>query len=132
RADLEAIVSEEKSIEITAVPTAPGVLYNPHGSAIASCAACKFEGTIDRTWGISSFTSLLTGAEPERPDYDEADARELSAEPDQPAHGMFAFPRGAKAGTCLHYIFEELDFSDLSTMPALVNRRLQMFGIHGF
>ncbi len=91
-----------------------------------------FSGEIDRSWGISSFTSLTAGREPELPDYDiEDDAETAAREIETPASGMFAFPRGTEPGTCLHHIFEEIDFADLREMPEVVRRKLEAFGIRG-
>ena len=67
----------------------------------------KFTGTIARDWRISSFTSLTADHGEELPDYDEAGAAERER---VPTTGIFAFPGGAKPGTCLHAILEKLDF----------------------
>ncbi|BBL75557.1 exodeoxyribonuclease V subunit beta [Methylomagnum ishizawai] len=82
------------------------------------------------SWRMSSFTGLATGRHSEDPDYD------LSAEPDtedEEAAGdsMFAFPRGAKAGTCLHAILEDWDFThpDGDKLGELVKRKLKAHGL---
>jgi len=69
--------------------------------------AREFTGRIQRDWRISSFSSLTAGKGDEQPDYDAVwETRGVETE----AAGIFAFPRGVKAGTCLHKIFEKLDF----------------------
>lgn len=71
-------------------------------------------------WRVSSFSGMISGAgHPFLPrDHDNLlKEAENSAGPDTAASGgltIFEFPRGAKAGTCLHEIFEQLDFSTLS------------------
>ncbi len=176
REDVETIVGGEKAIRVVPMPAVSGKVWEPSEDSAPALAARSFGGEIDRTWGVSSFTSLLTGAEPEQPDHDDVgtgladshsersetqwnaveEPRETSidatAEPlvvsrgsstslrsarndtliDEEASGMFAFPRGAKPGTCLHEIFEKIDFSDLTKMPGLVRDKLQAFGIRGF
>ncbi|MDJ0839810.1 MAG: exodeoxyribonuclease V subunit beta [Acidobacteriota bacterium] len=58
---------------------------------------------------IASFSSLTSGHEAERPDYeDPADPTVDDAA--VPPRGIFAFARGAHPGICLHEILEELDF----------------------
>src|SRR5262249_20200625 len=51
----------------------------------------------------------------ERPDYDpDPTGNEPAPDGTGPveASGFFAFPRGTGPGTCLHHIFEEIDFAD--------------------
>lgn len=84
---------------------------------------------------IHSFSSLHSQARArvvESPDYDGlptdlAPAVELPA---QPVRDIFSFPRGARAGTCLHAIFEELDFqeTDLHLVRQLVDEKLATYG----
>ncbi len=54
-------------------------------------------------WRIGSFSGLAAGLHMEAPD------RDALAMPDaaEPGSGFFAFPRGARAGTCLHAILED-------------------------
>ncbi|AXK39312.1 exodeoxyribonuclease V subunit beta [Crenobacter cavernae] len=84
-------------------------------------------------WRVTSFTALAhrsdTGADTpampvaERPDHDAGQSASTSAEPiavepvaeelipAAPALDRFAFPRGARAGVCLHGVFERIDFT---------------------
>jgi exodeoxyribonuclease V beta subunit len=54
-------------------------------------------------WRIGSFSGLAAGMHMEAPD---RDALVMPAASD-PGTGFFAFPRGARAGTCLHAILED-------------------------
>jgi exodeoxyribonuclease V beta subunit len=79
-------------------------------------------------WRMSSFTGLATGRHSEAPDYD----TNFEPEPAETAgDSMFAFPRGATAGSCLHAILEDWDFtcSDSERLAELVRRKLKA---HGF
>jgi exodeoxyribonuclease V beta subunit len=94
-----------------------------------------FGSEIDRSWGISSFSSLISGRmrEPESPDYDSDDVEsEPAFETPIPASGIHAFPRGTRAGTCLHLILEELDFANPVGLRELASEKLRLFGIEGF
>jgi len=94
-----------------------------------------FFGRIDRTWKVSSFSSLT--ASPERepepfyhnagdlPDYDHVVVAEPL--PEEEPTGIFAFPRGTKAGTFMHDLLEHLDFgeNDASLVKSLVADKLR-------
>lgn len=71
-----------------------------------------FRGIIDSSWGIASFSSLISGHDPhpDRPDRD-PDKQEEAASIE--ALSRFTFPRGTAAGTFLHDLLEHLEFSDL-------------------
>lgn len=63
-------------------------------------------------WQMSSFTALtrnLSAAHIELPDHD-GRTQPQPAESVTPATGMFAFPKGARPGTFLHSLFEQIDF----------------------
>jgi exodeoxyribonuclease V beta subunit len=93
-----------------------------------------FAGRIDRQWKISSFSALVSDRVhgEEGTDYDAAplvgpeDPLRMLEEP----AGIFAFPKGAKAGTFLHDLFEHLDFCN-SIGPSrqdLVGEKLVQYG----
>jgi exodeoxyribonuclease V beta subunit len=88
----------------------------------------RFTGAIARDWRISSFTSLTANQGEELPDHDALGA-EVRGE--LPASGIFAFPRGAKPGTCLHKILEKLEFTQWNQPPAaaLVREQLHVHGL---
>ena len=96
--------------------------------------AKAFAGRIDRQWKISSFSALVSDRlhSEEGTDYD---AVPLPA-PGDPLHtmeepaGIFAFPKGAKAGTFLHDVFEHLDFCNAaaSSTKDLVGEKLVQYG----
>ena len=81
-------------------------------------------------WHVASFSSITysSGHAFEPHDHDTV-TEPVQAVPEQTTGGLsiFDFPRGAKAGTCLHDIFERLDFRDLNNdtvtataLPSLV------------
>ncbi len=94
----------------------------------------SFAGRIDRQWKISSFSSLVSDRlhSEEGTDYDAV----TSLAPEDPMRmleepaGIFAFPKGAKAGTFLHDVFEHLDFCNLSVSSRqdLVAGKLAQYG----
>jgi exodeoxyribonuclease V beta subunit len=97
-------------------------------------SARLFQRPVYSPWRVASFTSLTHGRSSkanERPDHDgglpelSADGGELLA-----VDSPFAFPRGARAGTCLHAMFENIDFgmSDAQLQPVVA----QQLRRHGF
>jgi exodeoxyribonuclease V beta subunit len=89
--------------------------------------------SIDLSWKVSSFTSLVSGAHAGG----EADRDALylapaaAGVPDEKGRpDIFSFPRGARSGTMIHEIFEHLDFAwDDGEVEKLVARTLEG---HGF
>ena len=65
---------------------------------------------------------------------DEGPLVEVAAEVEETASAerIHAFPRGMRAGTCLHEILELVDLANLATMPEIVQRRLRAYNIEGF
>jgi len=72
-------------------------------------------------WHVASFSSMTSGAGHafEAHDHDSTDAamETPGTALEQPSSGLsiFDFPRGAKAGVCLHDIFEHLDYTMLDS-----------------
>jgi exodeoxyribonuclease V beta subunit len=92
--------------------------------------ARRFQGVISSGPRISSFSSLLAGQAAELPDHDAAAGTEPSVQPEAPMN-IHGFPKGAQPGTCLHSIFEQLDFTadSRADLERLVAGQLSDFGI---
>ncbi|BEV73261.1 exodeoxyribonuclease V subunit beta [Paludibacterium sp. THUN1379] len=88
--------------------------------------AARIERPIYTPWRVASFSGLVQhhgGAERERPDHDRGELQ-LGLEAESP---QLIFPRGARAGTCLHAVLEQIDFA----APALEQVR-EIVLAHGF
>ena len=120
--------ASEASIEISTLPEPTVAKFEKPASADQPLAARKFTGAIARDWRISSFTSLTANHGEEAPDHDAAGAVEGEREP---AAGIFAFPGGTTPGTCLHKIFEKLDFTQWNQpeTKSLVREQLREHGL---
>lgn len=73
-------------------------------------------------WRVTSFTGMVAGSDrsPQPRDYDALsipaqEPPDGESEPLSDILSIFNFPRGAGAGTCLHRIFELLDFSSVTS-----------------
>ncbi|UTH76515.1 exodeoxyribonuclease V subunit beta [Chromobacterium sp. IIBBL 290-4] len=85
------------------------------GGGERSYAAQAFSRKLFTPWKIASFTSLTHAAGShlaEAPDYDRSAAAKPEEAAQEPCFDRFRFPRGAKAGVCLHEIFEKIGFGD--------------------
>jgi len=126
------------AIGIYEIPEPVSIGHLPFKEENEALSLKLFSGHIDRTWKISSFSSLAAEKQsllepqlysfPEHPDYDQ----EIQSEsiPEKEPAGIFAFPRGAKAGSFMHDLFEHLDFTekDDAVMKALVAEKLSLYG----
>jgi exodeoxyribonuclease V beta subunit len=101
----------------------------------ATLAARPFHGDIDNGWRVTSFTGLTSskahGSELPDRDADHARSDESASTAEAAPAGIFAFPRGAQAGTCLHAILERVDFAALSQDGLLALAEEQLLA-HGF
>ncbi|PLX82691.1 MAG: exodeoxyribonuclease V subunit beta [Desulfuromonas sp.] len=95
----------------------------PQRKEVTELVEQTFSGQIDRSWAISSFTSL-TAAHDHNPQTasdqtlvirDQADLPESN--PGNDFDAFIDFPRGALAGSCLHQLFEDLDFHRERAIP---------------
>ena len=137
RREVERSLGGEKAIEIANLPNLPAQSYQPAPAKTVELRPRTFDRAIDRTSGITSFSGLIRGHDtaPELPDYDNFETVPgdgTTSEIESPPLGIFAFPRGTGPGTCLHQIFQELDFCDLDNLPNIVTRNLRVFSIRDF
>jgi exodeoxyribonuclease V beta subunit len=143
--DLQRLAaSSQGSIELVSLPlaTEPFGLEtkNQHREEPLFCR--RFTEKIDRSWKISSYSSLICAgiSNVDLPDRDESpDSRNPSRLP--PSDGLaadngdgglsvFDFPRGPQAGSFFHDILEHYDFSEKRSAPlaSLVADKLQQYG----
>ncbi|MBW2005250.1 MAG: exodeoxyribonuclease V subunit beta [Deltaproteobacteria bacterium] len=147
RAELKILVDNPDGIiRLSEMPTETGEKYSPLPEKEVVLSSRTFSGNIDRQWHISSFSSLISGQQygAELADHDAINLASESVagrphtysqkafkEPviEEPSD-IFSFPRGTKAGTCLHDIFEHLDFvqKDTSVIKELIANKLIEYG----
>ena len=139
--ELTELQEESKgTIGLTEMGVEPGEAYRSAPGVRMHLGCRRFSGKIDRQWHVSSFSGLVSGT-PHRQEQGDRDgpiipdayerksfqAVEAGAEPS----GIFAFPRGTKAGTFFHDLFEHFDFAAMDRAPIerLVTDKLRE---HGF
>jgi exodeoxyribonuclease V beta subunit len=124
----------QATIEFVQEPGRSRERFSPPPEETRILSPKPFAGLIDRQWKISSFSSLVSDRahSEEDTDYDALpgpESEDPTGLPEEPA-GIFAFPKGAKAGTLFHDILEHLDFCDPSLLSRqeLVNKKLGQYG----
>jgi len=123
-ADLERLkVNSGGTLALVEMPKPAGDPYRPEDAAPLKLDCRQFKGRIARDWLICSFSYFKAGKQEELPDRDNVPPAKRE---EVPGAGIFAFPKGAKAGTCLHEILQKLDFgATQEVMETLANERLQ-------
>jgi exodeoxyribonuclease V beta subunit len=96
-----------------------------------------WNGRIENDFRIASFSSLTSrkgqGGETDARDRDREKPREDEGDSQKDAAGIMAFPKGAKPGTFLHEIFEQMDFTwKEGDVNGLVARKLEAYGYEPF
>ncbi len=138
-ADLKRLELESKgSIEMSSLPAGYKTVQEKNVEKGERLQSRTFSGAISRDWKITSFSSLTSTRDigVDLPDHDElppdedlleGEVQETGGEPIPP---IFAFPKGARAGTCLHDILERLDFREKQSelIRELVTARLLAYG----
>ncbi|MBU1491494.1 MAG: exodeoxyribonuclease V subunit beta [Gammaproteobacteria bacterium] len=92
--------------------------------APAPAPLANLQRSLHSAWRIGSFSGLAAGMHVEAPDRDGLVIPAAS----EPGSGFFAFPRGARAGTCLHAILEDWA-RDKAPLAELVEPALSSHGI---
>ena len=137
RGDLQtAFAAAGDAVAFAPLPLEPGQRYQPPVVAEPEPTARVFARILPETWRVGSFSALAAGQSGEMPDHDMSASAPEPAESTEaagaaPGRDIFDFPRGARAGTCLHAIFERVDFTqrDRSRLEELANRTLAAHGL---
>jgi exodeoxyribonuclease V beta subunit len=124
RDDLEALSCED--IQVEDLPELPGEFLDHRASVAESLAPRTWTRILETDFSLASFTGLTRGSEHGlRPGLDEDDAAGVAGDDEW---SMARFPRGAAAGSCLHHVFERIDFTDPATVPGEVADALAAYG----
>ncbi|MFC1811842.1 exodeoxyribonuclease V subunit beta [Thermodesulfobacteriota bacterium] len=141
--DLEKLVIEsDGTIALDHLPIESGGEYQIRPRKDEKYFCRNFSGEIDKTWQISSYSSLVsrrseTVEQPDRDAHREPYRQKLSSPADHIDHAdlsdeidIFSFPKGTRAGLFFHDVFERLDFTseDSSHREQLVADRLKTYG----
>jgi exodeoxyribonuclease V beta subunit len=142
--DLKRLARESQGcIEVVSLPEPSNRNFLKTPDSTDTLACRKFAGKIDRTWKISSYSSLISRriSDIDLPDRDAfadlfkhlTDDRTTDwIEAQEPARraDIFMFPKGAHTGNFFHDLFEHLDYTSCSpqALRSPVQRSLQAYG----
>jgi exodeoxyribonuclease V beta subunit len=89
----------------------------------------RFVGRIPAPWRVQSFSSLAAQLAEEAESADRDAVVPVSAVPQEPTFAsIHAFPRGTRAGSCLHALFERIDFQGRTPVGPTAAAVLAAFG----
>jgi exodeoxyribonuclease V beta subunit len=123
-AELDALAASSAGLIARLAPLTEEAQAAGTGRAEPPQAQQLFERSLASAWRIGSFSGLAAGLHMEAPDRDALALVDAS----EPGAGFFAFPRGARAGTCLHAILEDW-MRGKGSLEQLVPPALQEHGI---
>ncbi len=95
-------------IGISEAPSEHEAALSERALPVERLSAQVFSHHLPPDWRVTSFSALVSAGDAERPDYDATSAAEAASDT---GTGFFAFPRGSRAGQCLHTLLERLDFT---------------------
>lgn len=127
RGELDALAAASGgAIAVLDWPDEPPAHYRAAAETRATLAARPFSRPLAPGWRLTSFSQLVQGLAHEGPDHDAAAPLSPADMAVEAPSDFRAFPRGARAGTCLHAIFEALDFAaaDREAIAAEAARQL--------
>ena len=142
-AELDRLVKKSQgSIGVTALPVPSDCDFFEQRGSADPMAARKFSGTIDHSWKISSYSSLVSRRtiDIDQPDRDafrylfshlEGSAENWNDLREPHKHdNIFGFPKGSRAGNFFHDLFENLDYTNISAQAVRepVRHALQAYG----
>ncbi len=105
----------------------PSGQYRPIGNDIPEPQKKEWQGNIDTSWRITSYSGLTAHSSGSASDFDEKtdDEAIISRKPE----GIFAIPGGAQIGLAWHSIFEKLDFRKPDNLQSLTEKYLSESGM---
>ncbi|MGD9078762.1 MAG: exodeoxyribonuclease V subunit beta, partial [Desulfobacterales bacterium] len=142
-AELDGLVKKsEGSIEVTTLPVPSECNFFEQRGTTDAMVAREFSGTIDHTWQISSYSSLVSRRtiDIDQPDRDafsdlfrhlEGPIEDWNDFREPRKHeNIFGFPKGSRAGNFFHDLFEHLDYTNCSAQAIRepVRHALQAYG----
>ncbi|WP_459782141.1 exodeoxyribonuclease V subunit beta [Photobacterium sp. R1] len=132
-AALETLAQSE-DICIVTPPALPEELWQPAAVEQPVPKAASFSGSVGHPWWITSYSSLVKqghsvlDATSELPGFDTdssqdslLESAESETDMSAPERSIFTFPKGARPGTFLHSLFENVEFTEAADSEATAN-----------
>lgn len=126
---LRALAAElDGALKLMPLPTDGAAPMQPAASAPVGSPR-RFAGRIPAPWRVQSFSSLAAQLAEEAETSDRDAVVHADAVPPAPTFSnIYNFPRGTRAGSCLHALFERIDFQGRAPVGPTAVAVLDAFG----
>ena len=137
---LQSLASQSEAVAVLPPPPLPEELWLPVEGEKPQLSASVFDKDIDRSWWITSYSGLIKqghshhDASFELPgfDTDSSGDEALGDEEVEPARSIYTFPKGARPGTFLHTLFEEIEFTAPVDGPETTEKILELLRLENY
>ncbi|KHT63130.1 exodeoxyribonuclease V subunit beta [Photobacterium gaetbulicola] len=137
---LAALASQSEAVTVLPPPPLPDTPWLPAEEDKPLLSASVFDKEIDRSWWITSYSGLIKqghshhDASFELPgfDTDSSGDEALGDEDVEPARTIYTFPKGARPGTFLHTLFEEIEFTAPVDSPETTGKILELLRLENY
>ena len=136
---LSRLTSASATMAVAAPPGLPDSPWQPLEEEQPELAAAEFGARIDRSWWITSYSGLIRqghqhhDASFELPGFDTDSSGEgEDGEAVEPERTIYSFPRGARPGTFLHSLFEEVEFTEPVDGEATRDKILELLRLENY
>jgi len=126
------------TIHLVMIPDSKDSVYHVQNAKKAILYGRVFSGAITHSWRIMSYSSMISqhayGAVDQDRDAYDVQRKHVHEYPDpqnpDKIKDIFQFPKGARAGTFFHDVFENLDFTRAhhGDLEALITSKLKRYG----
>ncbi|OAN14037.1 exodeoxyribonuclease V subunit beta [Photobacterium jeanii] len=130
---LAKLAQESSAITVDSPPVLSDEKWQPLTEQGPTLAASHFQADIERNWWMTSYSSLVKQGHQhsydssfDLPGFDSDSAQEATTADEEhhielePEYSIYTFPRGARPGTFLHTVFEEIEFTAPVDSPETV------------
>ncbi|PSW05299.1 exodeoxyribonuclease V subunit beta [Photobacterium rosenbergii] len=137
---MNSLASQSEAVAVLPPPPLPDTPWLPVEEEKPQLSASVFDKDIDRSWWITSYSGLIKqghshhDASFELPgfDTDSSGDESLGDEEIEPARSIYTFPKGARPGTFLHTLFEEIEFTAPVDSPETTEKILELLRLENY
>lgn len=132
---IEQQVKRLECVQLTALPESYDTPLITETGEQQVLSASELSQTIDRNWRITSYSGLVKQGAHHGDDFTDLMHLDIDSsqehdeqQENEPQASIFTFPRGARPGTFLHSLFEEVEFTEPATSEentAIITRLLE-------
>ncbi|MGR5150014.1 exodeoxyribonuclease V subunit beta [Photobacterium alginatilyticum] len=138
---LARLTTASSTMAIVSPPVLPELPWCPDEGEQPALSASEFTAKIERNWWITSYSGLVKqgshnhDASFELPGFDTDSSQDSDSEDGEliePERSIYTFPRGARPGTFLHTLFEEIEFTEPVESEATRDKILELLRLENY